>query len=95
MQLVSGVVWLLRDGEVYVSQSQTAECSDVQTTGKCRKVPAWVWMGLVEGGGGSGNSVVPLQFIPHLRGPHLFCGTCGTGNCVTCKVRLHPPVPGC
>ncbi|XP_074014864.1 N-acetylglucosamine-1-phosphodiester alpha-N-acetylglucosaminidase [Numenius arquata] len=33
VQLVSGVVWLLRDGEVYVSQSQVAECGDVQTTG--------------------------------------------------------------
>ncbi|XP_064009233.1 N-acetylglucosamine-1-phosphodiester alpha-N-acetylglucosaminidase isoform X2 [Pogoniulus pusillus] len=33
VQLVSGVVWLLRDGEVYISQSQTAECGDVQTTG--------------------------------------------------------------
>ncbi|NXD63465.1 NAGPA acetylglucosaminidase, partial [Eolophus roseicapillus] len=33
VQLVSGVVWLLRGGEVYVSQSQLAECSDTQTTG--------------------------------------------------------------
>ncbi|NXY74755.1 NAGPA acetylglucosaminidase, partial [Glareola pratincola] len=33
VQLVSGVVWLLRDGEVYISQSQVAECGDIQTTG--------------------------------------------------------------
>uniref|UniRef100_A0A663EYZ2 N-acetylglucosamine-1-phosphodiester alpha-N-acetylglucosaminidase n=1 Tax=Aquila chrysaetos chrysaetos TaxID=223781 RepID=A0A663EYZ2_AQUCH len=33
VQLVSGVVWLLRDGEVYVSQSQMAECGEIQTTG--------------------------------------------------------------
>ncbi|XP_064887053.1 N-acetylglucosamine-1-phosphodiester alpha-N-acetylglucosaminidase [Columba livia] len=33
MQLVSGVVWLLRDGEVYISQSQKAECDEIQTTG--------------------------------------------------------------
>ncbi|XP_075292893.1 N-acetylglucosamine-1-phosphodiester alpha-N-acetylglucosaminidase [Opisthocomus hoazin] len=33
VQLVSGVVWLLRDGEVYVNQSQMAECDEVQTTG--------------------------------------------------------------
>ncbi|XP_054017237.1 N-acetylglucosamine-1-phosphodiester alpha-N-acetylglucosaminidase [Dryobates pubescens] len=33
VQLVSGVVWLLRDGEVYINQSQAAECGDVQTTG--------------------------------------------------------------
>lgn len=26
VQLVSGVVWLLRDGEVYINQSQIAEC---------------------------------------------------------------------
>lgn len=34
VQLVSGVVWLLRDGEVYISQSQMAECGEIQTTGK-------------------------------------------------------------
>uniref|UniRef100_K7GAQ7 N-acetylglucosamine-1-phosphodiester alpha-N-acetylglucosaminidase n=1 Tax=Pelodiscus sinensis TaxID=13735 RepID=K7GAQ7_PELSI len=33
VQLVSGVVWLLRDGEVYVGQSKTAECDTTQTTG--------------------------------------------------------------
>ncbi|NWT60711.1 NAGPA acetylglucosaminidase, partial [Erythrocercus mccallii] len=34
MQLVSGVVWLLRNGEVYINQSRAAECGDTQTTGK-------------------------------------------------------------
>ncbi|XP_027745426.1 N-acetylglucosamine-1-phosphodiester alpha-N-acetylglucosaminidase [Empidonax traillii] len=33
VQLVSGVVWLLRDGEVYVNESRMAECGDTQTTG--------------------------------------------------------------
>ncbi|KAM6423722.1 N-acetylglucosamine-1-phosphodiester alpha-N-acetylglucosaminidase [Liasis olivaceus] len=33
VQLVSGVVWLLRDGEVYVNQSQVAECDKTQETG--------------------------------------------------------------
>ncbi|XP_015271119.1 PREDICTED: N-acetylglucosamine-1-phosphodiester alpha-N-acetylglucosaminidase [Gekko japonicus] len=33
VQLVSGVVWLLRDGEVYVNQSRDLECSKTQTTG--------------------------------------------------------------
>lgn len=33
MQLVSGVVWLLRDGQVYVNQSLTAECGETQETG--------------------------------------------------------------
>ncbi|XP_058013069.1 N-acetylglucosamine-1-phosphodiester alpha-N-acetylglucosaminidase isoform X1 [Ahaetulla prasina] len=33
VQLVSGVGWLLRDGEVYVNQSQVAECDKTQETG--------------------------------------------------------------
>ncbi|NXQ59900.1 NAGPA acetylglucosaminidase, partial [Anthoscopus minutus] len=33
VQLVSGVVWLLRNGEVYINQSREAECGDTQTTG--------------------------------------------------------------
>ncbi|KAM4701419.1 N-acetylglucosamine-1-phosphodiester alpha-N-acetylglucosaminidase [Discoglossus pictus] len=33
VQLVSGVVWLLRDGNVYIEESKTAECDDAQTTG--------------------------------------------------------------
>ncbi|XP_077172614.1 N-acetylglucosamine-1-phosphodiester alpha-N-acetylglucosaminidase isoform X2 [Paroedura picta] len=33
VQLVSGVVWLLRDGEVYVNQSRAVECSETQKTG--------------------------------------------------------------
>lgn len=34
VQLVSGVVWLLRDGEVYIEQSLTAECDKTQETGR-------------------------------------------------------------
>uniref|UniRef100_UPI0037E82893 N-acetylglucosamine-1-phosphodiester alpha-N-acetylglucosaminidase-like n=1 Tax=Semicossyphus pulcher TaxID=241346 RepID=UPI0037E82893 len=33
VQLVSGVVWLLRNGEVYINQSLTAECGETQDTG--------------------------------------------------------------
>ncbi|XP_059717186.1 N-acetylglucosamine-1-phosphodiester alpha-N-acetylglucosaminidase isoform X2 [Haemorhous mexicanus] len=33
VQLVSGVVWLLRNGELYINQSRAAECGDTQTTG--------------------------------------------------------------
>nr|XP_054500031.1 N-acetylglucosamine-1-phosphodiester alpha-N-acetylglucosaminidase isoform X3 [Agelaius phoeniceus] len=33
VQLVSGVVWLLRDGELYINQSRAAECGDIQSTG--------------------------------------------------------------
>lgn len=33
IQLVSGVVWLLRNGEVYVNQSLDAECDKTQETG--------------------------------------------------------------
>ncbi|XP_077991683.1 N-acetylglucosamine-1-phosphodiester alpha-N-acetylglucosaminidase-like [Glandiceps talaboti] len=32
-QLVAGVIWLLRDGEVYINQSKYIECEDTQTTG--------------------------------------------------------------
>ncbi|XP_074962030.1 N-acetylglucosamine-1-phosphodiester alpha-N-acetylglucosaminidase isoform X2 [Phalacrocorax aristotelis] len=37
VQLVSGVIWLLRDGEVYIGQSQMAECGEIQTTGTFNK----------------------------------------------------------
>lgn len=33
VQLVGGVVWLLRNGEVYVNQSLAAECDETQETG--------------------------------------------------------------
>lgn len=33
VQLVSGVVWLLRNGEVYINQSLTVECKETQETG--------------------------------------------------------------
>uniref|UniRef100_H3D611 N-acetylglucosamine-1-phosphodiester alpha-N-acetylglucosaminidase n=1 Tax=Tetraodon nigroviridis TaxID=99883 RepID=H3D611_TETNG len=36
VQLVSGVVWLLRNGQVYVNQSLTAECDKTQETGHFR-----------------------------------------------------------
>uniref|UniRef100_A0A803JVK7 N-acetylglucosamine-1-phosphodiester alpha-N-acetylglucosaminidase n=1 Tax=Xenopus tropicalis TaxID=8364 RepID=A0A803JVK7_XENTR len=33
VQLLSGVVWLLRNGTVYINQSKAAECDKTQTTG--------------------------------------------------------------
>ncbi|KAL6109854.1 nagpa [Pungitius sinensis] len=36
VQLVSGVVWLLRNGEVYINQSLQAECDETQETGRFR-----------------------------------------------------------
>lgn len=33
VQLVSGVVWLLRNGQVYINESMEAECSKSQRTG--------------------------------------------------------------
>lgn len=36
VQLVSGVVWLLRNGEVYINQSLVAECDETQETGAFR-----------------------------------------------------------
>lgn len=37
VQLVSGVVWLLRNGEVYIRQSMEAECDSTQGTGTFEK----------------------------------------------------------
>ncbi|KAF7650155.1 hypothetical protein LDENG_00130320 [Lucifuga dentata] len=36
VQLVSGVIWLLRNGEVYINQSLQAECDQTQETGELR-----------------------------------------------------------
>ncbi|KAK7877738.1 hypothetical protein WMY93_030552 [Mugilogobius chulae] len=36
LQLVSGVIWLLRDGQVYINQSLEAECDETQETGTLR-----------------------------------------------------------
>ncbi|XP_072249836.1 N-acetylglucosamine-1-phosphodiester alpha-N-acetylglucosaminidase isoform X1 [Leuresthes tenuis] len=33
VQLVSGVIWLLRNGEIYINQSLEAECDNIQETG--------------------------------------------------------------
>ncbi|XP_069471532.1 N-acetylglucosamine-1-phosphodiester alpha-N-acetylglucosaminidase isoform X2 [Ambystoma mexicanum] len=33
VQLVSGVIWLLRKGEIYIEQSKRAECDETQSTG--------------------------------------------------------------
>lgn len=38
VQLVSGVVWLLRNGEVYINQSLVAECDETQETGAYQTV---------------------------------------------------------
>ncbi|XP_057290947.1 N-acetylglucosamine-1-phosphodiester alpha-N-acetylglucosaminidase-like isoform X3 [Hydractinia symbiolongicarpus] len=36
VQLVSGVGWVIRNGEIYLNQSEKAECRDTQTTGTLR-----------------------------------------------------------
>ncbi|KAF6734047.1 N-acetylglucosamine-1-phosphodiester alpha-N-acetylglucosaminidase [Oryzias melastigma] len=36
VQLVSGVIWLLRNGEIYINQSLEAECKDSQETGSLK-----------------------------------------------------------
>ena len=33
VQLVGGVGWMLRDGEVYIEESKEAECADTEETG--------------------------------------------------------------
>ncbi|XP_046521230.1 N-acetylglucosamine-1-phosphodiester alpha-N-acetylglucosaminidase isoform X2 [Equus quagga] len=37
VQLVSGVVWLIRNGSVYVNESQATECDETQETGSFSK----------------------------------------------------------
>ncbi|RVE63067.1 hypothetical protein OJAV_G00163120 [Oryzias javanicus] len=36
VQLVSGVIWLLRNGEIYINQSLAAECDKTQETGSLK-----------------------------------------------------------
>lgn len=36
VQLISGVVWLLRAGEIYINESIQAECDKTEETGKIR-----------------------------------------------------------
>ena len=33
LQLVGGVIWVLKDGEIYVDESIAAECEETETTG--------------------------------------------------------------
>lgn len=33
VQLLSGVVWLIRNGSIYINESQAAECEETQETG--------------------------------------------------------------
>ncbi|XP_039741217.1 N-acetylglucosamine-1-phosphodiester alpha-N-acetylglucosaminidase isoform X2 [Pteropus medius] len=37
VQLLSGVVWLIRNGSVYINESQAAECEETQETGSFSK----------------------------------------------------------
>ncbi|XP_036876805.2 N-acetylglucosamine-1-phosphodiester alpha-N-acetylglucosaminidase isoform X3 [Manis javanica] len=37
VQLLSGVVWLIRNGSVYINESQAAECDETQETGSFTK----------------------------------------------------------
>lgn len=54
VQLLSGVVWLIRNGSIHINESQAAECDETQETGgeggiACSEM--WVK------GGGVGNSL--------------------------------------
>ncbi|KAB1251081.1 N-acetylglucosamine-1-phosphodiester alpha-N-acetylglucosaminidase, partial [Camelus dromedarius] len=37
VQLLSGVVWLIRNGSIYINESQAAECNETQETGSFSK----------------------------------------------------------
>lgn len=39
MQLLSGVVWLIRNGSIYINQSQATECDETQETGQEAEAP--------------------------------------------------------
>lgn len=34
VQLLSGVVWLIRNGSIYINESQATECDETQETGQ-------------------------------------------------------------
>lgn len=34
VQLLSGVVWLIRNGNIYINESQAIECDETQETGQ-------------------------------------------------------------
>lgn len=36
VQLLSGVVWLVRNGSIYINESQAIECDETQETGQER-----------------------------------------------------------
>lgn len=40
VQLLSGVVWLVRNGSIYINESQAAECEETQETGGVGVAPA-------------------------------------------------------
>ncbi|XP_068426120.1 N-acetylglucosamine-1-phosphodiester alpha-N-acetylglucosaminidase-like [Clinocottus analis] len=58
VQLVSGVVWLLRNGEVYINQSLQAECDETQRTGQFRTFVDVVSARTAVGHDGEGNVVL-------------------------------------
>ncbi|XP_034409118.1 N-acetylglucosamine-1-phosphodiester alpha-N-acetylglucosaminidase-like isoform X2 [Cyclopterus lumpus] len=58
VQLVSGVVWLLRSGEVYINQSLQAECDKTQKTGRFRTFVDVVSARTAVGHDGEGNVVL-------------------------------------
>lgn len=39
VQLLSGVVWLIRNGSIYINESQAAECDETQETGQDTEAP--------------------------------------------------------
>lgn len=40
VQLLGGVVWLIRNGSIYINESQATECDETQETGAGRGVGA-------------------------------------------------------
>uniref|UniRef100_A0A8C3D8C5 N-acetylglucosamine-1-phosphodiester alpha-N-acetylglucosaminidase n=1 Tax=Corvus moneduloides TaxID=1196302 RepID=A0A8C3D8C5_CORMO len=103
VQLVSGVVWLLRNGEVYINQSRAAECGDTQTTGTFDRfinvISARTAVGhdsqgrlvLVHCGSG-GNLAVPAHAVPSAV-PSSFDSMWRCPRSISTVVCVHEP--GC
>ncbi|XP_034466128.1 N-acetylglucosamine-1-phosphodiester alpha-N-acetylglucosaminidase [Hippoglossus hippoglossus] len=73
VQLVSGVVWLLRNGEVYINQSLEAECDATQTTGQFRNFVDVVSARSVVGHDAEGRLVLfHIEGMTGVRGMSLW-----------------------
>ncbi|CAL9706185.1 unnamed protein product [Knipowitschia caucasica] len=73
VQLVSGVMWLLRDGQVYINHSLQAECDETQETGALRHFVDVISARTVVGHDAQGRVLlVHIDGQTELRGMNLW-----------------------